>query len=358
VLAFVVVKVVVTFEGFNIRKNFYKLSAVVLVPSILMGALNIAFYQDGGTGGQQDRMGMIYTYSRTLSIILNFAAYGVIALRARKITNLSGEESPQQLMINELSRRMIYYPLMQTVSRIGASIYEPMYGYGPYLGNTSQQEFSLACLYATTAPAAGIGYLIIFLLMQPYAYEQFVAILTTCRPIAAPESSLASSSRDNRKYSADTESDGAGSSHKSPSSNGFSQIVRGSAILSRAAAAMGRSREDSVIKYLDDDELIRAIKESWKAATRRNSFQQRAEEDRGSLGSSMHSSVFSRATEFSDGSYHSASLSTHPTSSSASMCTHPTSSSVEMSSVESFTTAQTSIRSPIHSAIPSTSPPV
>lgn len=342
VLACVVVKVVVTFEGYNIRKNFYKLCAIVLIPSIAVAVLNIALYQKGSTGGEQDRMGMIYTYSRTFSILINFVAYGIIAVRARKITDLSGEVSAQQLMINELSRRMIYYPLMQTVSRIGASIYEPMYGYGPYLGHTSNTEFGIACLYAITAPAAGIGYMVIFLLMQPYAYEQFVSILTTCRTLEPPETSVHSSREHTRKYS-DAMSEVASSNKTGSSSNGFGgphTLIRGSGsgILSRVATAMGRSREDSVIKYLDDDELIKAIKESWKAATRRDAQSvQGGADDRGSVASSMQSSMYSRASEHTTGS---ASLSTNVTTSNPS--------TTEWSSVDTYYTANSAVRSPVH----------
>jgi hypothetical protein len=350
VLAFVVVKVVVTFEGYNIRKNFYKLSAIVLIPSIAIGTLNVALYQKGSTGGFQDRMGMIYTYSRTLSIVINFVAYAIIAVRARKIANMTGEVSAQQLMINELSRRMIYYPLMQTVSRIGASLYEPLYGYGPYMGHTSNTEYGIACLYAITAPAAGIGYMMIFLAMQPYAYEQFVSILTRCKTLEPPEHSVTSSTTTARKfdaYSDNTSEVGTAYSAKTGStgtggSNGFGATLArgsGSGILGRVANAMGRSREDSVIKYLDDDELIKAIKESWKAATRRENGGG-AGEDRVSTASSMQSSMYSRASEYTAGS---ASLSTNVTSSNPS--------TAEWSSSDTYYTANAT-RSPVHSTPP------
>lgn len=263
ILAIVVLKVVVTFEAFNIRKNFYALSAVALVPSLLICILSMALYDEDSSMGNADVIGTIYSYARTLSILINFACYGIIAVRAQKITTASvGEITSQQLLINELSRRMIYYPLMQTVSRIGASVYEPIYGYGPYLGNTTQPEFAWACVYATTAPAAGIGYLIIFLLMQPYAYEQFISLLTTCQPIASG-TSVASSQR---KYSDNSVSDQHSNSHKTTSSNGFSDSLarasshsRGHGVGSRSGGGGGGSGADD-IQFMDDDELIKAIK--------------------------------------------------------------------------------------------------
>jgi len=325
ILALVVLKVVVTYEAFNIRKNFYFLSAIALVPPLLLCVLNIALYKDHyNTGGQDDNIGQIYSYSRTASILINFVAYGIISVQASKIGGPNvgdGEISQQQLMINELSRRMIYYPLMQTVSRIGASVYEPVYGYGPYLGNSSQDKYIWAIIYAITAPAAGIGYLIIFLMMQPYAYEQFVALLTTCKPVPAPSSSVASSSQNgpmNRKYSETMSDQRSNHSHKTEGSSQYSgkssksnsnssgyhdAQSRGSGTLSamrRGLSNMGKlHREDSIIKYLDDDELLKAIKDSGRNATLRRTTLSMRPSDRDSNSSSMaSSSLYSRDTDY------------------------------------------------------------
>eukprot|EP01032_Pedospumella_encystans_P012924 gene12924-14915_t len=321
ILALVVLKVVVTYEAFNIRKNFYFLSAVALVPPLLLCVLNIALYKDHyNTGGQNDNIGQIYSYSRTASILINFVAYAIISVQARKIGGSSvgdGEISQQQLMINELSRRMIYYPLMQTVSRIGASVYEPVYGYGPYLGNSSQNEYIWAIIYAITAPAAGIGYLIIFLMMQPYAYEQFVALLTTCKPVPAPSSSVSSGSNTspmNRKYSETMSDQRSNHSHKtggssqysgkSSNSSGYHDAhSRGSGTLNAMRRGLSNlsklHRDDSIIKYLDDDELLKAIKDSGRNATLRRTTLSMRPSDRDSNTSSMaSSSLYSRDTDY------------------------------------------------------------
>jgi hypothetical protein len=84
---------------------------------------------------------------------------------------------------------MMYYPLMQAFCRLGACIYEPIYGFGDYPGHTSSIQFALSCWVSLTAPSSGIGYLIIFLIMQPNAYRLLVSWLT-CSPIL---SSLAES---------------------------------------------------------------------------------------------------------------------------------------------------------------------
>jgi hypothetical protein len=81
---------------------------------------------------------------------------------------------------------MMYYPLMQAFCRLGACIYEPIYGFGDYPGNTSPAQFALGCLFSLLTPASGIGYLIIFLIMQPNAYK-LLKSWATCSPLLEGE---------------------------------------------------------------------------------------------------------------------------------------------------------------------------
>jgi hypothetical protein len=54
ILALTVLKVVVTFEAFNIRRNYYYLCAIALLPSLAICLANMAFYQEDGTTGTHD----------------------------------------------------------------------------------------------------------------------------------------------------------------------------------------------------------------------------------------------------------------------------------------------------------------
>jgi len=88
--------------------------------------------------------------------------------------------TPQELAIDILARRMFYYPLVQALGRLGACIYEGIYGFDKYSGHTSDTQFGLACFYYLTAPSIGAGYLIIFLIMQPKAYQHFKTLIFEC----------------------------------------------------------------------------------------------------------------------------------------------------------------------------------
>ena len=76
------------------------------------------------------------------------------------------QESAAERAIEALSKRMLLYPMMQLVVRLPKAVYEPIYGFHSYKGDTSVNEFILACFTSVTEPSAGIGFLLIFLVMQ------------------------------------------------------------------------------------------------------------------------------------------------------------------------------------------------
>jgi hypothetical protein len=184
ILAFVILRVVVNLKSTDIMKNFYRLSAIALIPAFLTGLLILGMQLTS----RQDRIYAVesfYYWARIASIVANFTIHGVVALKTYRINSVKTwtQRTPQEIAIQILSHRMIYYPMMQALSRVGASWYEALYGYGPYEGETSNYQFSLACLYAGLSPATGIGYVVVFLLMQPYAVEQIKSLLFTGRTI-------------------------------------------------------------------------------------------------------------------------------------------------------------------------------
>jgi hypothetical protein len=67
---------------------------------------------------------------------------------------------------------------MQAVTVLPAAIYEWMYGIHQ-ADPSGRAQFAFDCLFAVVTPSTGIGYLAIFLVMQPNAYKHFWAIVTT-----------------------------------------------------------------------------------------------------------------------------------------------------------------------------------
>ena len=195
VLVFTILRVILTGKALDILQNYRWLFAMTMIPSLIFSILAIIFSLNYGNDFFVP-FSYVYYSTRLVSIIINFIAFTIIYSHTIRTKNSTASlfnrilfpnatsnlctPTPQEIAIDVLANRMFYYPLVQALGRIGASIYEGMYGFDKYSGNSSETQFALACFYYLTAPSIGAGYLIIFLIMQPKAYKHFKSLLFEC----------------------------------------------------------------------------------------------------------------------------------------------------------------------------------
>ena len=77
--------------------------------------------------------------------------------------------------VQELARRLEYYPIVQLISLSGMVWY--FFGYNlKILGPSHNETIRMFAwyTYSVLTPSAGIGYFIVFMKVQPYAYNRFV----------------------------------------------------------------------------------------------------------------------------------------------------------------------------------------
>jgi len=114
-----------------------------------------------------------YFYLRIISILVITITCALTLYSAWNITKheqTATTRTTPSKAIWALSRRLLYYPVVQVIARLGLSIFEWEYGFqnfNVYDGN--RRKFVLQCVFAITTPFAAVGYLIIFLAMQPNA---------------------------------------------------------------------------------------------------------------------------------------------------------------------------------------------
>jgi hypothetical protein len=131
----------------------------------------------------------IYYYLKLFSIALNFAFVFLTSFQINRISSGKQLLSKHEKSLNALSMRLFYYPIIQSISRSGCAWYEFAYRYDSQGGggfdlnppHTSNTQFAAQCVMALTMPIGSVGYLIIFLMMQPKAYEELLKIFG-CSP--------------------------------------------------------------------------------------------------------------------------------------------------------------------------------
>lgn len=132
---------------------------------------------------------LIYFVIRTVSIIINIFAILIIFYKIYKLSLKDPSFQANSNPVYILSMRLVYYCLVQTITRIGSSWYQLQYGFGSAADYDSDNASTLKTIIYLSefvlTPSAGIGYLIVFLRIQPDAWKELKRMLN-CFKEGAP----------------------------------------------------------------------------------------------------------------------------------------------------------------------------
>jgi hypothetical protein len=174
-LAFVICHVLYFQVVFDFYRWKWLLAAIVV-------ATNVSFCIVGLYGAYHDREDFVtigflaVTFTRLLCVFLNFIFFFISKYQVNNMTKYAlasrGSLSNSVVAMRVLVDRIKYYPLMQAISRIPATIYEYTFGFnfGYYKMGTFQ--FTLSCISFLFIIIVPFGFFIIFLVMQPKAYSR------------------------------------------------------------------------------------------------------------------------------------------------------------------------------------------
>jgi hypothetical protein len=141
----------------------------VFVPSMIIASLSVIFLNN-------PLVLLAYFSLRTVSIFINISATLLIFYKIHRLRRQDPHFHPYSNPAYVLSMRLVYYCIVQTITRIGSSWYQLQYGFG----SAEEYDASDASLLKSTVylsefilnPSAGIGYLVIFLKIQPEAWNE------------------------------------------------------------------------------------------------------------------------------------------------------------------------------------------
>lgn len=171
-------------SSFDILGNFTLFKILAIVPATIFLILRCVYINNENA---EHYIFDFYYYCRFASILFNFVAFIIISRRTYwyKTKNAGVDKSSIELAINVLATRMIYYPVLQAVSILPAAVYETTVSIHKQ-SPTTTGGIVLDVIFAVLTPSTGIGYLMIFLVMQPNAYKHFRSLITTGRSYRPP----------------------------------------------------------------------------------------------------------------------------------------------------------------------------
>lgn len=255
-ISIIALLIVVFRKKFDANKYFGSILASSMLPSLFIGLLYLGSVipqdrknHDGEIGSEK-----LFYYIRLLLIFVNFLFCGIIIYQVEQISGHSKKPSPQEIAIKLLSRRMIFYPIIQALGRLCFSVYEQIYGFDTSGATSNPTQYGWLLSVAIITPFVSVGYLFIFLVMQPEAKRQFVDLLLI-RPInnsLAPNNTRASKMRATQQIRQQQ--------NLKESSDGRPKEARSTSLLSRTGNYSTTTIQQRVINfsaeedYYDDDD--------------------------------------------------------------------------------------------------------
>lgn len=212
--------IVVFHMKFDANQYFYSILSSAVLPGLIVAVLYISTSvpEDRQNEAATQAVEYLYYYIRLALIFVNFVLCTIIIYKVETISSKSKSKkaSPQEIAIKLLSRRMIYYPIIQAFSRIAFSWYEQIYGFSLNGNTDNHKQYRLMVLIAVTTPFVSVGYLVIFLMMQPNAYRE--AKLLLCGSATVSQSPTGQNKDDNKDNQNETRTTTEGNEgHLNPS---------------------------------------------------------------------------------------------------------------------------------------------
>lgn len=123
-------------------------------------------------------LSVLYLSIKSISITINICALTAIAVKINKmnfscstprdtILQTGNSAVYQEQIIRVLSRRLSYYCIVQTITRVGPTWYQLQYGFGDYNYDTNDPSTFQLCIVLIEvifSPLAGLGMTLIMIM--------------------------------------------------------------------------------------------------------------------------------------------------------------------------------------------------
>ena len=179
-IAFILFYVVVFEKAFDIVNNYmYIILSTFITWLPIVVVFSVGALPEGSNPHLENFANLtLYYYARLISIALNFIMIGCILYKNYRVRSKSKTKTPAEIAINTLCRRVMYYPILQSIGRSGYAWYEFQYGFNFSVSQAQHdpERYGLLIYSAIITPTISIGYLMIFLYIEPHAYKIFKKI--------------------------------------------------------------------------------------------------------------------------------------------------------------------------------------
>lgn len=118
----------------------------------------------------------VYNFIRFGSILVNFVLIVATTVYVSQMFSSKSNPSSADVAILTLCKRMIFYPIIQTIGRVGSAWYDLAYGLDYDPTHPGDIRYSSLLFMVVITPLVSVGYLVVFLWMQPKAWRHLCAV--------------------------------------------------------------------------------------------------------------------------------------------------------------------------------------
>jgi len=231
-IAFVLFYVVIFEKSFDILKNYMYIilsTVIIWLPMVIIYSIGAVPQGSNPRLVTLERLSLFY-YIKLSSIALNFFLIGCIVYKNYQVRSKNTTKTPAEIAINTLCRRVMYYPILQTVSCSGYAWYENQYGFDFSVSQAQHdpQRYGLLIYSAIIITTISVDYLILFLYIEPHAYRIFKKIFCG---IDTPEKKEEENDADNRSTNSKVYESNNGSQSQRQSNARIDHTERGDSML-------------------------------------------------------------------------------------------------------------------------------
>ena len=231
-IAFILFYVVIFEKSFDILKNYMYIilsTVIIWLPMVIIYSIGALPEGSNPRLVTLERLSLFY-YVKLSSIALNFFLIGCIVYKNYQVRSKNTIKTPAEIAINTLCRRVMYYPILQTLSCSGYAWYENQYGFDFSVSQAQHdpQQYGLLIYSAIIITTISVDYLILFLYIEPHAYRIFKKIFCG---IDTPEKKEEENDADNRSTNSKVYESNGGSQSQRQSNARIDHTERGDSML-------------------------------------------------------------------------------------------------------------------------------
>jgi hypothetical protein len=178
-ISIIALMIVVFKNKFDANHYFFCILFSSSIPGLFIGLLylGLSVPRDNANNRGRSASELFFYYIRLLLIFINFLFCGIIIYQVGRWSSKTKKQSHQEIAIRVLSRRMVFYPIIQALGRLCFACFEQIYGFDTNGNTKDNEEYAWLLCVAIITPFVSVGYLTIFLVMQPEAKRQFLGLL-------------------------------------------------------------------------------------------------------------------------------------------------------------------------------------